>query len=405
MMPRPAMGPDDLIEVLIPVYNGAAWLAESLASIQRQTHTALCIHVVDDGSTDATPDILATAAARDRRIHVHRQPNGGIVAALNHGLGFCTAKWVARHDADDLAAPTRLQRQLAYLTAHPDCVAVGATARHIDAKGTARGTTTVLRPPEQADATWLPAREPYLMHPFMMARRQALQAVGGYRNVLHAEDSDLYWRLRDLGRLHNLPEVLGDYRLHDNSISSASLHNGRLMAVSSQLSALSARRRQAGQADLVFDTSHAQRLRQARTLHDMVEQAGAELTGDERRHLTMAVAAKLLELASYLPYEPDADDCRLIAKALQHVVFGNSSGVCRANQRALAGQLTRSAVRLCQASRPRDALRLLPARLWPAFALRYAVHCGVPARWRARLHAWRLQRMPAAEAGPSTGAK
>src|SRR5690349_10856990 len=107
------------IDVLIPVYNGARTVASAVRSMQTQTLRDIRIHVVDDGSTDDTPQILRALADADDRIVVHTQPNGGIVDALNAGLARCTAPFVARHDADDLAYPQRLQRQLDYLLEHP----------------------------------------------------------------------------------------------------------------------------------------------------------------------------------------------------------------------------------------------------------------------------------------------
>lgn len=373
---------EPLIDVLIPVFNGAPWLRESIASIQRQTHAALRIHVVDDGSTDSTPHILADIQAGDSRVHVHRQDNAGIVDALNHGLRYCDADWLARHDADDVALPQRLQRQLEYIMAYPDCVAVGAKARHIDGAGRPLGSVTELRPPEQADFDWMPAREPYLMHPFMLARRAAITAVGGYRHASHSEDSDLYWRLRERGRLHNLDAVLGDYRMHEASISSGSIVNGRLMAIGSQLAALSARRRAHGRADLAFDKSDTALRRRVVTLQAMAGLAGGVLDANERDRFELAISAKLLELAGYLPYELDPDDCRFIGRALAR--HGSRAG--NANRRALTTQVARAAVRLCVAGRPRDAARLLRPAAIPEFIGRLVWTNGVPPRVRTWWH-------------------
>lgn len=371
------------IDVLIPVFNGAAWIEASIDSIRQQTHRALRMHVVDDGSDDATPTILGRLAALDPRLEVHTKTNGGIVEALNHGLSFCTSEWLARHDADDLASPHRLATQLAYLLAHDDCVAVGATARHIDAAGLPLGTFTRLRPPAQADAGWFPAKEPYLMHPFLLARRADVVAAGAYRDVPYAEDSDLYWRLRERGRLHNLDDVLGDYRVHDHSLSSTSIVNGRLMSVGSQLAALSARRRMAHAPDLAFDRARVVRLRACRGTRAMVDAASADLAPAERHAFALAVAAKLLELTSYQPYELDPDDCAFVRDAVRL----HATAIAAANRRALGGQLSRASVRLFAAGRKRDAMRLLSWRTAPQFALRYAIRAGLPDSLRHRLHA------------------
>ena len=182
-----------ITDVLIPAYNGAETIADSVRSIQQQTIAEIRIIVVDDGSTDMTPEIVATLATSDPRIKLIRKPsNSGIVDTLNLGLAQCTALYVARHDADDLAYPDRFAVQLAYLSSHPDCLAVGAAARRVDARGTPLGDYARMPPPELADPTWVPSREPYLMHPFLMVRREALMKVGGYRHAFHSEDTDLY---------------------------------------------------------------------------------------------------------------------------------------------------------------------------------------------------------------------
>jgi len=248
------------IDVLIPVFNGERTVRDSVTSILDQTLKDIVVHVVNDGSTDGTEDILKSMAAKDRRLRMYSKLNGGIVDALNFGLIHCTAPLIARHDADDIAYPDRLQVQRDYLMSHPDCAAVGASVHHIDADGHLTGTSVELPPPEGADPFWVPSKEPYLVHPFLMMRQEALLAAGGYRYVHHAEDTDLYWRLSQYGRLHNLPDFLGQYRLHDESISGRSIKNGRIMSISSQLAAVSEKRRRSGKPDLTFDKADVEQL-------------------------------------------------------------------------------------------------------------------------------------------------
>jgi glycosyltransferase involved in cell wall biosynthesis len=104
------------VSVVIPAYNAARWIGRTLASVERQTVAAIEIIVVDDGSTDATPELLADAAARDPRIRVLRQPNGGVAGARNAGIAAARAPFVAPIDADDLWHPTRLERHLEAFT-------------------------------------------------------------------------------------------------------------------------------------------------------------------------------------------------------------------------------------------------------------------------------------------------
>ncbi|AJC80614.1 glycosyltransferase family 2 protein [Rhizobium etli bv. phaseoli str. IE4803] len=304
------------VEVLIPVYNAEATIESAVASMQRQTLKDLRIIIVNDGSTDRTRQLLEKIAQLDPRVNVINKENSGIVDALNVGLAVCKAEFVARHDADDISFEDRLEKQCSYLRQHHDCVAVGANAWHIDMHGNRLGTKTPFGE-IHADMNSIPSREPYLLHPMLMVRRDSLMRVGGYRYVVHSEDTDLYWRLREIGRLHNLDEVLGEYRFHEGSISGASILNGRIMAVSSQLAAISAKRRSLGQQDLQFSSNLTAAYKAVRTLAPIVELACASLSQEERAYLEMSAAAKLLILASYRPYSLEKSDLSFLGKALK----------------------------------------------------------------------------------------
>ena len=273
------------VDVLIPVFNGVRTIRQAVRSIQDQTVRDIAIFIIDDGSTDATASILAEMAQADPRLRIISRRNGGIVDALNAGLREGSAPLIARHDADDIAYPERFEIQIRYLAAHPECVAVSCAARHIDEYDRPLGTTSRLKEPDRADLAWAPAREPYLLHPFLMVRRAAMTRVGGYRYVCHAEDSDLYWRLQEQGQLFNMTEVLGDYRMHTASVSSSSLQNGRMMALSSQLSGLSASRRRARQPDLDFQPARIAAYRSAGSLDALMALEADRLEPHEQEHL------------------------------------------------------------------------------------------------------------------------
>src|SRR5688500_10812628 len=100
------------VTVLMPVYNGARHLAAAVESIQRQTHGEFEFLIVDDGSTDGSAATLEAIAARDARLRVVRVPHRGIVAALNRGLELASGTIIVRMDADDIAWPERIERQL-----------------------------------------------------------------------------------------------------------------------------------------------------------------------------------------------------------------------------------------------------------------------------------------------------
>ena len=119
-----------LVSILLPVRNEELLLTAALDSLNRQTMTDWELVCVDDGSTDATPSILAGAARRDRRIRLLQTAGKGLVAALNTGLGACRAPLVARMDGDDISHPRRLELQTATMTAEPDLGLAACAFRH-----------------------------------------------------------------------------------------------------------------------------------------------------------------------------------------------------------------------------------------------------------------------------------
>ncbi|OYU17629.1 MAG: glycosyl transferase [Rhodobacteraceae bacterium PARR1] len=341
------------VDVLIPARNAATTLEAAVRSALAQTAPHLRVIVIDDGSTDATPAVVDRLAAQDPRVQSLRLPGQGIAAAMNAGLALATAPFVARLDADDLSAPDRHARQLRHMVGNPACIA--CSGAHVEIDATGKETGTIHQPGANIlpDPAFLPAQEPPLTQPFFMARRSALMAVGGYRPLPVSEDSDLYWRLTALGRLDTLPDILGRYRMHGGSISSASIQHGRQMALWSQLAALSAQRRRAGRPDLPIGATPPNHRPSAATLSDqvaaMVQDMG--LTPPEAAWLAQAVAAKVMELAGYRPFELTAEDVAFVARQL-------ADGRSDATLPHLAKMRAATAARLLRARRWAEAMHL-----------------------------------------------
>jgi glycosyltransferase involved in cell wall biosynthesis len=204
------------VSVLMAVRDGAAWVAAAVGSILGQTDADHELIVVDDGSTDATADVLAGTG--DPRLRVVRQEAAGLTTGLNRALGLARADLVARLDADDVALPERLARQRAFLAANPDVGVLGTAAREIDAAGVPVGE---VRPPvdDAAIRRALIRRNPFV-HSSVMARRALLASAGGYdEGVAVAQDYDLWMRLSTRTRLANLTEVLVVRRLVAGRVS------------------------------------------------------------------------------------------------------------------------------------------------------------------------------------------
>jgi glycosyltransferase involved in cell wall biosynthesis len=204
------------ISVLMGVYNGAPLVGRAVASVLAQTHGDLELVVVDDGSTDGTPDVLAAVA--DPRLRVQRQAHAGLTRALNRALAVARGPLVARLDADDVALPERLARQLAFLAAHDEVGLLGTAAREEDPGG---GPARIVRPPT-TDAALRRAliRANPFVHSSVMVRRELLERAGGYDERLAvAQDYDLWMRLARLTRMANLSDVLVVRRLGARRVS------------------------------------------------------------------------------------------------------------------------------------------------------------------------------------------
>ena len=205
------------VTVLLPVRNGGAHLEAALASIFAQTFADFELLVLDDGSTDATPEILR--AVRDPRLRVVTHPhNLGLVPTLNEGLALARGELVARQDHDDISHPERLQRQVDFFRTHPDHVLVGTEAIQTDARG--RAAFRLLRPRTSESIRWYLCFDNAFIHSSVMFRRDIVrQEFGGYAPSLHSEDYALWSRIARSRQTANLAEPLLSYREHGSSVT------------------------------------------------------------------------------------------------------------------------------------------------------------------------------------------
>lgn len=118
-----------MISVVLPCYNAEKTLVACLNSLLTQTWTDFEVVAVDDGSTDASLQILDVFADRDSRVRVFARPHGGVVQAMNFGLELCRGEYVARMDSDDICLPERLALQKAHLDRYPHIGLVGGLVR------------------------------------------------------------------------------------------------------------------------------------------------------------------------------------------------------------------------------------------------------------------------------------
>jgi glycosyltransferase involved in cell wall biosynthesis len=203
--------------VLMAVFNGGRFLPEAIKSILGQTFRDFEFIIVDDGSTDGSGDVIDDYARRDSRIRAVHQQNKGHGAALNVGLALALGRIIVCMDADDVAHPERIARQVTFLDDHPRVAAVGTCIRGIDADGRPLGNGEYRTLPDDVRKTLLDGNSP-MAHPSVAMRRDAVLAVGGYHPAFrYAEDFDLWQRLSEHYDLANLPDILLDYRWHDKN--------------------------------------------------------------------------------------------------------------------------------------------------------------------------------------------
>jgi glycosyltransferase involved in cell wall biosynthesis len=237
----------ETVTVLMPVYNGIAYLQAAIESIQRQTHYDFEFLIVDDGSTDGSDDLLQRSAAQDPRIHLIRASHEGVAAARNRGLALANGTVVVCMDADDVAMPERIELQLAYLTTHPEIAAVGSALRLIDKNGQHIAQPTIYPSSSDEIRRGLLMGYSMLAQPTVAMRRQTALAVGGYRPAFDtAEDFDLWLRLSERHPLANMPDVLVHYRWHGDNTTA---RRRRDQALAAHIAKFAARARQLGRPD------------------------------------------------------------------------------------------------------------------------------------------------------------
>ncbi|HJT19984.1 MAG TPA: glycosyltransferase family A protein, partial [Nitrospira sp.] len=204
-----------------PVYNGKRYIADTLESVFAQTFCDYEIVCVDDGSTDGSAALLE---AYGERVRVVRQSNAGQSAARNAGAALAQGQYIAFLDQDDRWYPSKLEQQVAALTAAPDAVLAHCNYDRVDADGRMLQTGAALS--ERATALASPLgrllEEALIFPSAMLVRRDAFQRAGGFDPALRGfEDFDLIARLKRQGRFVLLNETGMAYRFHGAGFSRA----------------------------------------------------------------------------------------------------------------------------------------------------------------------------------------
>jgi glycosyltransferase involved in cell wall biosynthesis len=206
------------------VHDGAAYLDDAVASVLGQTFGDFEFLIIDDASTDGSVARLRRWAERDARIRLHLYArNRGLGYVLHDGMQRARAPLVARMDADDVALPDRLEAQVDFMRRHAEVDILGGWAEDCDDEGRVTGYRTYpTRHDELARMMWTNP----IIHPTVMMRRAAVQAIGSYDPALRKrQDYDLWFRGLAAGlRFANLPKALIRYRFTDAYFQKNDLH-------------------------------------------------------------------------------------------------------------------------------------------------------------------------------------
>ena len=249
-----APGPE--VSVVMPAFNAARFLSQAIDSVLAQVDADLELIVIDDGSTDDTPDVLARYGDRVRVLH---QPNGGLAAARNAGAAVARGRWIAMMDADDVCAPDRIALQLQVLRQHPKAVLCCSDFSAFDGQGTALPShqahyySMIAEAPAGLDSLFGAAKSMargarvgegavvvrcgtvydqiafgnFVHPPTAMLSRAAHEASGGFDpSIRYNSDWEFFTRLARLGEFAHIALPLLDYRLSASQMSSPVSNRG-----------------------------------------------------------------------------------------------------------------------------------------------------------------------------------
>jgi glycosyltransferase involved in cell wall biosynthesis len=202
------------VTVLMPVYNGEKYLKEAIESILAQTYSNFEFLIINDGSIDASEEIILSY--NDQRIrYIKNERNLKLIATLNKGLELSKGEFIVRLDADDIAREDRIEKQLNFLMSHEDYGLVGSWCKVINSD------KKITYHVDHEDLIFAMALYCPFIHPSIMIRKSILieNQLKFSENFLHAEDYELWSRIILITKVANIPDFFTFYREHEAQIS------------------------------------------------------------------------------------------------------------------------------------------------------------------------------------------
>ncbi len=196
-----------ICSILLSVHNGEETLSQCLSSIAAQTYTDYEIIIIDDASTDATPNIISHWQEHFKQpitLITHKK-NQGLTKSLNEGMKIAQGKYIARIDADDQWHSEKLEKQIDYLQTHPKIGVLGTW--YLNA--TTKNSRTIKTPPSDSEIRHTIYRRNPFGHSTVIMRKKILTEINGYNELLRfGQDRDLWFRLLNKTEFANIPKVL-----------------------------------------------------------------------------------------------------------------------------------------------------------------------------------------------------
>lgn len=211
-----------LISVIIPCYNAEKFVEQAVRSIMEQTYQNLEIICINDCSKDSTAEILQKLSKEDNRIfYIENETNLKLPKTLNKGISLAKGEYIARMDADDIALPEKLEKQIKYLLSNNEIDILGSNSQHIDEHGNLKTYRTYM-PLTHTKIVQQMAFKCSLIHPSIIAKKSFFSDLNGFNeNLSYAEDYELWINAIINGKkMGNLSEVLLYYRVHNNQMTS-----------------------------------------------------------------------------------------------------------------------------------------------------------------------------------------
>ena len=208
-----------LVSVVMPAYNAEKYISEAIESILNQTFRDFEFIIIDDGSKDKTWEIIQDYAKNDNRvIPVKNEENLKICKTLNKGILMSRGEYIVRMDSDDWSYPERIEKQVSYMTSHPDVVISGGNIEVCD-----EGLDVIHNreyPSDDADIRKVFFRYNPFCHPSTIYKSDIAKEIGLYNPTLYdAEDYDIYFRFGNVGKLANIKDVIHKLRTRSDSVS------------------------------------------------------------------------------------------------------------------------------------------------------------------------------------------